>query len=1062
MPLVRTPPLLPHHVRECGKREPDQEAGIQRHEANRGATRIALAAVCLCLAPTSASAADAYYLRTELAATKAKLRVADAQRAALEGLLEAHDQRRERLRGAHRELRSFRARIQRIKKTNLIKSLLYGAFEAFEKGKLAFGLYGKAVSEVTLEIVVGIAGDQMQNALRSPYSRSVGGFTEEGKKALDEVQRVEEVLDMSLDEVKEHAFREEAKAAGSKRGLRHLGDTAAIFRKIRMLLEETRKAEKAAEKLVRELDRAHRSARAELPEVDAERRRLSRRGAELERRLEEAEAGERERARRAKGRLLLAKVAVAPVRAPPLKSGEREAYIRRKRAELASERARLAREWALLRREVDSSLQRELTTLAGDTGRSRLSLDPATEETVRPLFPRLLRAHLRGAEGHLERSRIRGEHLRRTRERYEEFADEAKKALGPIVGELDSLVGKGPHTDEVRRHLTDLFLAAEDCETRADALDEDRKILEGNLELYRRELAHKTKIARSYVTHFRRRSGEVLEEARHLNAKIQQAIEAVSEVIELGEPGPLRPIEQLQAKVRGLFTEGASGRVVRKLVEQRRDEILAAHEQLGKIKHHRRRRDATLRDLEAWSRGQLGRLWAGDIATHLGGLVDPAPAFREELRELQAYLYQGKHGAASCLALEQALFDRALYPIGELLPLLDEVDKLNARIRATCAGLEAQERTRTWRRILAELEPFQAQLDPWLERYPPVGRARSPYRVLSRQTREALRIGDTPEATPRREEETGRREEETDPPGEEVGHRDEDLRRLVRRALSELTTAYERRNPRAFTALVSSGFLGGRTQLEEGIRFDFELFTSIRVEVDVRRLERRGGRFVVEADWRKTQLPRRTRVAQKTSGSTTLFFTLEDGSMRLIDLRGHLLFATLSPEIAESSGLLPDVVGAIQEARVRRDPVQPGAGETEEGGGASAALVVRTGRVTVPGPPPGNKGFDFSSGRATSPGSGDVDFELDRIFKVSPGAIQRLGISSFSSITEAPFVHDEDRISVRSGDVVLFTTTEGYYGKMEILSVQASGYPSTMTFRYAVQTNGSRALATRD
>jgi len=69
-----------------------------------------------------------------------------------------------------------------------------------------------------------------------------------------------------------------------------------------------------------------------------------------------------------------------------------------------------------------------------------------------------------------------------------------------------------------------------------------------------------------------------------------------------------------------------------------------------------------------------------------------------------------------------------------------------------------------------------------------------------------------------------------------------------------------------------------------------------------------------------------TEEEQKTTGNTTFLFVLEDGKMKIQNLRGNLIYATLSPEVAQASGLNQTVITNIRTARDNRNPTQLGAG----------------------------------------------------------------------------------------------------------------------------------------
>ncbi|MFA6600801.1 MAG: hypothetical protein WC352_02505 [Candidatus Omnitrophota bacterium] len=292
--------------------------------------------------------------------------------------------------------------------------------------------------------------------------------------------------------------------------------------------------------------------------------------------------------------------------------------------------------------------------------------------------------------------------------------------------------------------------------------------------------------------------------------------------------------------------------------------------------------------------------------------------------------------------------------------------------------------------------------------------------------------------------------------------RDADFRKLVQDTVVQIANAYEQQNAGLFSDLIAGDYLGDKNFLAEGVRFDFEMFADIRLKIYINRIEKRSDLFVAETKWDKSQVPRKSGQEQKTSGQTTMMFVLEDGKMKIKNLRGNLIYATLSPQIAEASGLSQTVVEQIREAEVERNPVQPGAGTTLDDGGVTpestgAPLQVRNGTMTDGG---GLSGYDFT-GNATvaAGGAGDVYLEINIIW-TEAGVTMQQGGGSFSSLTTAPDSgYVAGNVSANVGSVHVFITREGYYGKMEVLT--SDGVPGgTCTFRYAVQTDGSKNIRT--
>lgn len=303
-------------------------------------------------------------------------------------------------------------------------------------------------------------------------------------------------------------------------------------------------------------------------------------------------------------------------------------------------------------------------------------------------------------------------------------------------------------------------------------------------------------------------------------------------------------------------------------------------------------------------------------------------------------------------------------------------------------------------------------------------------------------------------------------PGAWVGYENVDYNQLVLAAVKTLAEAYETQDPAAFARLISRDYLGNRVFLEEGVRFDFDMFSAIQLRIFVNRITVAKGYATVDTKWDKKQIPRTTGQQQATTGRTTMTFVVEDGEMKLRNLRGNLLYATLSPEVAEASGLPMAVVDEIRAARDERTPVQPGAGDVEDAGGVTSgsAISVRTATVEKSTAPP-TRGLDFETGAQAQPASGtaDLGFEGNTLWSENTATFQEVG-GSFEALAEAP----EGGYGPLTGDPVVpgkvyaFRTTEGNYGKFTIdSSTDLGGGLFRNVIRYAVQTNGSRTVRTQ-
>ncbi len=306
-------------------------------------------------------------------------------------------------------------------------------------------------------------------------------------------------------------------------------------------------------------------------------------------------------------------------------------------------------------------------------------------------------------------------------------------------------------------------------------------------------------------------------------------------------------------------------------------------------------------------------------------------------------------------------------------------------------------------------------------------------------------------------------------------YKDEDFNQQVVAAVKALAEAYERRDLSGFSDLISRNYAGNKTFLEEGVRFDFDLFLNISLKIYINRIEQRGDRFVVETKWDKSQTPRQTGQTQKTTGRTTIMFVVEDGKLKVQNLRGDLLYATLSPEIAQASGLSSAKVEEIRTARDERNPIQPGAGTTDDDGGIAspaATLTVTTKSLEddygTGGMP--DQHIDFATGNVILGGAGgDIGLEVNGFWAQIGAGIKEVG-TSFNATTDASGVTalDNSVFGLTTGKVYIFLTTGGYYGKLEVISWDEEDRDldtvfdtSIVQFRYAVQTNGTSDVTTQ-
>jgi len=149
--------------------------------------------------------------------------------------------------------------------------------------------------------------------------------------------------------------------------------------------------------------------------------------------------------------------------------------------------------------------------------------------------------------------------------------------------------------------------------------------------------------------------------------------------------------------------------------------------------------------------------------------------------------------------------------------------------------------------------------------------------------------------------------------------------------LRSLVEAYKRKSASGFMKHVSPDYRGSRSDLENGVLLDFERFKDIQIDYSLKNFIQMGKETYLQVKWQKTQTPVSDGSIQTTEGTTDLTFAAAS-ELRLVLLRGDLLFATLSPEIAEESGKDSTTVAQIQEVKNSGGASQPGAGVSVAGG----------------------------------------------------------------------------------------------------------------------------------
>ncbi|MFA7001135.1 MAG: hypothetical protein WC352_03210 [Candidatus Omnitrophota bacterium] len=292
--------------------------------------------------------------------------------------------------------------------------------------------------------------------------------------------------------------------------------------------------------------------------------------------------------------------------------------------------------------------------------------------------------------------------------------------------------------------------------------------------------------------------------------------------------------------------------------------------------------------------------------------------------------------------------------------------------------------------------------------------------------------------------------------------------KLLMETVTKIAEAYETQDLARFERLVSRDFLGNRVFLSEGVRFDFDMFMSIRLALYINRIEMRGNTFVAETKWDKTQTPRKTGQEQKTSGRTAMIFVFEDGEMKIQNLRGNLIYATLSPQIAESSGLSQTAVDEIRIAQEQREPVQPGAGTTEDSGGlASGATNIETGTfslVQTTGHPAAGwiQEYRFSSKQVAAIDNFGPVYDFRRRegwmeVNASNGVLD-MGAVDINGVKEVPESGYATSISATAGNTYAIRLADGTFALVQSTAWGDVPMPYTTTFHYRHQKNGTRSF----
>lgn len=332
---------------------------------------------------------------------------------------------------------------------------------------------------------------------------------------------------------------------------------------------------------------------------------------------------------------------------------------------------------------------------------------------------------------------------------------------------------------------------------------------------------------------------------------------------------------------------------------------------------------------------------------------------------------------------------------------------------------------------------------------------------------------------------------------QQITFNDVDLTQLVIETIGKMADSYEKQNMSSFGECISRDFLAGKTTLEEGLRLDFEMFSEARISIQINNIEDRGALMAADTRWEKTLTTRRNGTPMHTQGRTTMIFAFEDGVMKVKNLRGDLLYAVMSPEIAQASGNSQKVVDTVRKARDNRDPAiligggstgatEPGTGEGSGGVGIDepepsdpiSTNTIETGTVTLKqySPHPGiaekfTESFRFMTKQVLTDNDFDIAGDFRRRegwFEVrSGGGAVDMGSCGLNAVTEVPASGYMSEVGVNDGHTYALQLADGTFAVVEIVSLEDpfvmytdTPKPVSGTFRYKYQKNGTRSMST--
>lgn len=1057
---------------------------------------------------------DTYFLEKEIQETQRKIDPIADSLIRMEMFLRNYPQQRADLETVYNEFLDYEKKMRGILQNNLVKSTITLGFETASKASFAAGLAGAALSRIALECATEVAGDLAQNSYSqgtqiTPYKRSVKKLSEQATAVLPEIQKFQ--WELSLKGPEWNAYMRMTKEFGDD------DETAIIYRRFQYALDGLEKYRKRIDEIIAEMKETKARIEQEMPvlqkELDGHIKRKNELWARLSAALKEKKQAEidakLEEAQQKAGQQAL------PLLPPLTPSGNKDAdYLAwTKKYDAAA---------AIFEKEMPAlaeSIAKERETIREElaAANSRIEAQGIFMKFSVPdlIDPSVDRSAAQIVEWHVG-----------TKKGPEVYA-EWQALVGSVRGDLAKLQERAAGLTVKEKRYSGLV-------DMGNAIDlEGKTVLGGGIDPQRNILGLFSRLVPGYVNFSRNLTGlELIESASSADAdlaRVEGLLPLAIETCDKNEKILSRMFDAKMSKYETVRTQMSETWTNMENAFSQMEGSAAAYEKLAAGTGCAVKREAPSSEFYfSASKGGLtsvlGQVFSRELfaarlkdalnAGDLRGAEDLMNKYREFLDKAEDLnsKYTKGWGHFDYYAQMYGTLDR---------PILADMDTAS---RVSNAYLKAPAMTEKDREMAAGgltkfadcfrsvpefpkntfdpssagdkaiklfelLQKIEKESGAW------AGLDKDAFAQKMKETEETIKktaegggldqaAGRALELLARARNEWNRTHPDVPEPGGEGSGRSgvsqgsgqgtppasADPKQLVAESVRRIAEAYERKDLRAFSEQVARDFSGNRSSLEEGVRMDFDLFDSIRLGVFMSRVDERGGVYTAEVRWEKTQYARKTGKEQRTSGSTNFIYQYEDGALKLKNLRGNLIFATLSPEIAESCGLPSSVVEEIRRARDNRDPVQPGAEKKDDGGASGPAQPVEAGTFALtqhklPHPPDFDiEGYNFAGRnktRETFPFPVQSDFRRREgwLETRSGGGIQDLGSVPINEVSEAPASGYMNEVGGRQGHTYAIKLMDGTYALVETSSL-ADVYvtPNTSNFKYKYQRSGSRSF----